>query len=85
MPIIAVAREATIIKNILRLIILWTDHKMSLEFNELKTMTVDIRSVTSAFGDGIKAPNLTEWDTMNAARQCIVAAKSISKEIFQKK
>ena len=86
-PIIAVARGATIIEKhfTLNKDLPGPDHKMSLEFNELKTMTVDIRSVTSAFGDGIKAPNLTEWDTMNAARQCIVAAKSISKgEIFKR-
>ena len=45
------------------------DHKASLEPPELARMVRDIRALEVAFGDGVKAPQPSEWDTRKAARQ----------------
>ncbi|KPA96666.1 MULTISPECIES: N-acetylneuraminate synthase [Pseudomonas] len=54
------------------------DHSSSLEPDELKTMVADIRALQKALGDGMKAPQASEWDTRNAARQQVVAACDIA-------
>jgi N,N'-diacetyllegionaminate synthase len=53
------------------------DHKASLNPLELKAMIVAIRDVEMALGTGIKRYNLSEVDTMKAARKSIVAARNI--------
>ena len=53
------------------------DHKASLNPLELKDMIVAIRAVEMALGTGVKRYNLSEVDTMKAARKSIVAARNI--------
>lgn len=53
------------------------DHKASLTPDELAEMVTAIRDVTQALGDGIKAPQRSELDTIKAARQQLVAASDI--------
>jgi len=55
------------------------DHLASLEPHELKAMVEDIRALQQALGDGIKAPQESEWDTRKAARQQVVATRQIEK------
>lgn len=55
------------------------DHKASLEPDELARMVAEIRQISSALGDGHKAPQPSEWDTRVAARQNLVAAAPIKK------
>ena len=55
------------------------DHKASLNPTELKDMVQAIRDVEMALGNGIKRYNLSEVDTMKAARKSIVAARYIKK------
>lgn len=79
-PLAAVARGARIIEKHFTLDreLPGPDHNASLEPPELKRMVSDIRALELAFGDGIKAPQPSEWDTRKAARQQIVAARSIA-------
>jgi N,N'-diacetyllegionaminate synthase len=53
------------------------DHKASLSPQELKDMVVAIRDVEMALGTGIKMYNISEEDTMRAARKSIVVARDI--------
>ena len=54
------------------------DHKASLEPAELTQMVRDIRALQAALGDGGKTPQPSEWDTRQAARQQVVAARDIA-------
>jgi N-acetylneuraminate synthase len=42
-------------------------------------MVRDIRTLEVALGDGMKAPQESEWDTRLAARQQVIAARDIHK------
>ncbi|MFK5734563.1 N-acetylneuraminate synthase [Pseudomonas urmiensis] len=79
-PIAAVARGAKVIEKHFTLDrnLPGPDHKASLEPDELARMVADIRNLQSALGDGSKAPQASEWDTRKAARQQVVAVKSIT-------
>lgn len=76
-PIAAVARGAKIIEKHMTLDknLPGPDHNASLEMNEFKQMVEDIRALELALGSGLKAPQLSEWDTRKAARQSIIAAR----------
>lgn len=78
-PVAAVARGATVIEKHFTLDrgLPGPDHKASLEPSELERMVRDIRALEVAFGDGVKAPQPSEWDTRKAARQQVVAARPI--------
>lgn len=78
-PIAAVARGARIIEKHFTLDhnLPGPDHKASLMPSDLKQMVNDIRALEVAIGDGIKAPQLSEFDTRLAARQQVVAATAI--------
>lgn len=78
-PVAAVARGATVIEKHFTLdrSLPGPDHKASLESPELERMVRDIRALEVAFGDGVKAPQPSEWDTRKAARQQVVAARTI--------
>ncbi len=75
----AVARGAKIIEKHLTLDcnLPGPDHKASLEPDMFKRMVLDIRNLEQAFGDGIKAPQPGELDTLKAARQQVVAAHDL--------
>jgi N-acetylneuraminate synthase len=75
----AVARGAKVIEKHFTLdrTLPGPDHKASLEPLELKQMVSDIRALQVALGDGSKAPQTSEWDTRQAARQQVVAARDI--------
>lgn len=53
------------------------DHKASIEPKELIEMVRSIRALQTALGDGCKAPQPSEWDTCQAGRQQVVAAREI--------
>ncbi|MEX0287220.1 MAG: N-acetylneuraminate synthase [Paracoccaceae bacterium] len=53
------------------------DHEASLEPAELSQMMADIRSVEQSLGLAAKAPQPNEWDTRQAARQQVAAARDI--------
>lgn len=53
------------------------DHGASLEPDELARMVADVRAVGLAIGNGIKAPQPSEWDTRVASRQSVIAARDI--------
>lgn len=76
-PIAAVSRGATVIEKHFTLdrTLPGPDHKASLEPAELAKMVEDIRKLELAFGSGVKAPQASEWDTSQAARQQVVAAR----------
>ena len=80
-PIAAVARGARVIEKHFTLDrnLPGPDHKASLLPDELCRMVNDIRLLEKTFGDGIKAPQCSEWDTRKAARQQVVAAREIVK------
>jgi len=80
-PIAAVARGACLIEKHFTLdrSLPGPDHKASLEPDELTQMVADIRALEQSFGDGIKAPQASEWDTRKAARQQVVAARDIAR------
>lgn len=79
-PIAAVARGARLIEKHFTLdrALPGPDHAASLEPGELKQMVADIRAIELALGDGIKAPQPSEWDTRIAARQQVIAARDIA-------
>ena len=79
-PVAAVARGAKVIEKHFTLdrSLPGPDHKASLEPAELTQMVRDIRSLQVAFGDGSKTPQPSEWDTRQAARQQVVAARDIA-------
>lgn len=79
-PIAAVARGAKVIEKHLTIdrSLPGPDHKASLEPTALKQMVSDIRALQVALGDGSKTPQTSEWDTRQAARQQVVAARDIT-------
>jgi len=79
-PVAAVARGAKIIEKHFTLdrSLPGPDHKASLEPPELTQMVRDIRALQVALGDGGKTPQPSEWDTRQAARQQVVAARDIA-------
>jgi N-acetylneuraminate synthase len=79
-PIAAVARGAKVLEKHFTLdrTLPGPDHKASLEPGELKQMVSDIRTLKIALGDGSKTPQTSEWDTRQAARQQVVAARDIA-------
>lgn len=80
-PIAAVARGASVIEKHFTLdrTMAGPDHQASLEPVDMASMVTQIRMLGSALGDGFKAPQASEWDTRRAARQQIVAARSIER------
>lgn len=78
-PVAAVARGARVIEKHFTLDrhLPGPDHQASLEPAELKQMVGDIRALQIALGDSMKAPQPSEWDTRQAARQQVVAARAI--------
>lgn len=78
-PVAAVARGARLIEKHFTLdrSMKGPDHKASLEPDGLAQMVRDIRALQLAMGDGWKAPQPSEWDTRQAARQQVVAARDI--------
>lgn len=79
-PIAAVARGATFIEKHFTLDrhMPGPDHKASLEAAELSLMIRQIRDLQQAMGDGVKCPQPSEWNTRQAARQHVVAARNIA-------
>ncbi len=79
-PVAAVARGATVIEKHFTLdrSLPGPDHEASLEPEELNQLVGDIRALQIALGDGFKAPQPSEWDTRQAARQQVVAARNIA-------
>lgn len=79
-PVAAVARGAKVIEKHFTLdrTLPGPDHKASLEPDELQEMVRDIRAMQMLLGDGGKSPQASEWDTRQAARQQVVAARDIA-------
>ncbi len=79
MPVAAVARGATLIEKHFTMdrSLPGPDHRASLEPDELNRMVQDIRRVSAAMGDGVKAPQSIEWETREVARQQVIAARDI--------
>lgn len=79
-PIAAVARGARIIEKHFTLdrTMPGPDHAASLEPSELRQMVADIRALEAALGDGVKAPQASEFDTRRVGRQQVVAARPIA-------
>lgn len=79
-PVAAVARGARVIEKHFTLdrSLPGPDHKASLQPEELTQMVRDIRALQVALGDGSKCPQASEWDTRQAARQQVVAAREIA-------
>lgn len=87
-PVAAVSRGAMVIEKHFTLdrSLPGPDHKASLEPSELTEMVRQIRVVEQAMGDGIKRPQMSEWDSTLASRKQIVALQDISKnEVFTEK
>ncbi len=78
-PVAAVARGATFIEKHFTLdrTMPGPDHNASLEPAELALMIQQIRQLGLALGDGAKCPQPSEWNTRQAARQHVVAARDI--------
>lgn len=78
-PVAAVARGAVLIEKHFTLdrSMPGPDHKASLEPAELTLMVQQIRAISLALGDGLKGPQPSEWDTRQAARQQVVAARDL--------
>ena len=78
-PVAAVARGAKLIEKHFTLdrAMPGPDHRASLEPKELKKMVSQIRKLQQAMGDGAKCPQPSEWNTLQAARQRVVAAKDL--------
>lgn len=79
-PVAAVARGATLIEKHFTMdrTLPGPDHKASLEPQEFARMVREIRALQVALGDGGKSPQPSEWDTRQAARQQVVAARDIA-------
>jgi N-acetylneuraminate synthase len=73
-PTAAVALGASIIEKHFTLdrTLPGPDHRASLEPDELANLVSTIREVEEALGDGVKKPQLSEWDTRKAARQQVI-------------
>lgn len=80
-PVAAVAMGADIIEKHFTLdkSLPGPDHKLSLDPKQFKTMVQNIRSVESAFGDGLKKPTVDEAEIRKAARRSLVAKVDIMK------
>ncbi|WP_108124485.1 N-acetylneuraminate synthase [Saccharospirillum mangrovi] len=80
-PVAAVARGAAVLEKHFTLDrnLPGPDHQASLEPDELTRMVAEIRALEQALGDGIKAPQPSEWDTRQAARQRLIAARPIAR------
>lgn len=80
-PVAAVARGACVIEKHFTLdrTLPGPDHQASLEPDELTRLIADIRELKVALGDGVKAPQPSEWDTRQVARQKLIAACAISR------
>ncbi|CEG56246.1 N-acetylneuraminate synthase [Legionella fallonii] len=78
-PLAAVALGAKIIEKHFTLdkTLPGPDHKASIEVDELKKLISEIRALELALGNGVKAPQPSEWDTRRVARQAIVVANSL--------
>lgn len=78
-PIAAVARGAKVIEKHFTLDknLPGPDHQASLEVDEFKQMVDDIRALELSLGSGLKAPQISEWDTRKAARQSLIAARHL--------
>mgnify|MGYP001149936453 CR=1 FL=1 len=78
-PIAAVALGATIVEKHLTLDrnLPGPDHKASIEPLEFAAMSIAIRNIERALGDGIKRPSLSEAKNKPIARKSLVAAKYI--------
>lgn len=78
-PIAAVARGACIIEKHFTLdkFLPGPDHQASIEVNELKQLISDIRALELALGNGIKAPQESEWATREIVRQSLIAARHL--------
>lgn len=79
-PVAAAARGATVLEKHFTLdrSLPGPDHKASLEPGELTQMVGYVRALQVALGDGSKAPQASEWDTRQVARQQVVAARDIA-------
>ncbi|MDH1500099.1 N-acetylneuraminate synthase [Comamonas terrigena] len=79
-PVAAVARGATLIEKHFTIdrAMPGPDHRASLEPGELMLMIHQIRELQLAMGDGAKCPQASEWNTRQAARQQVVAARPIA-------
>lgn len=79
-PIAAVARGAMLIEKHFTLdrAMPGPDHRASLEPGELMQMVSQIRQLQQAMGDGSKCPQPSEWNSRQAARQQVVAARPIA-------
>lgn len=75
----AVARGAEILERHLTLdrSLTGPDHAMSLEPQELALLVQRVREVHSYLGDGVKAPQPSERDSMLVARRSVVAARNL--------
>lgn len=83
----AAARGAAVIEKHLTLdrTLPGPDHRASLEPFEFKALVQGIRDIESALGNGIKAPQPSERDTMTVARRSLVVVKPIRRgEFFTK-
>lgn len=54
------------------------DHQASLAPSDFKKMVQEIRILEEALGDGIKAPQPSEWEMRGLARQSLVANQSLA-------
>lgn len=79
-PVAAVARGAKLIEKHFTLdrALPGPDHRASLEPGELAQMVHQIRELQLAMGDGTKCPQPSEWNTRQAARQQVIAARAIA-------
>jgi len=79
--IAAVARGAAVIEKHFTLDreLPGPDHRASLEPGELANMVRQIRDIERALGGGNKHPQLSEWDTRQAARQQLMFAEPVNK------
>lgn len=80
-PIAAVALGAEVIEKHFTLdkTMEGPDHKASLEPQELKAMTIAIRNIEKALGNGVKELSKSEAKNRSIARKSIVSAKDIKK------
>lgn len=76
----AVARGACVIEKHFTLdrTLPGPDHAASLEPGELVELVAQVRALEQAMGDGVKAPQPSEWGTRVAARQNVIATRPIA-------
>lgn len=78
-PVVAAARGARVIEKHFTMDrnLPGPDHPASLEPGELTRLVADIRAVERCLGSEAKAPMPGEWDTRQAARQQVIAARDL--------